>query len=131
MSGFSDYWKDAILNHLFGKAGCTAPTIYVGLAATPPPADGSAVSEPAGDGYARAATGPCHWTAAGDGLISNAKGLLFAQAAADWPTATHFALFNAPSDGRLLAWGQLAAPITAHAGDTLEFAAGSLMVRMT
>ncbi|HEX42860.1 MAG TPA: hypothetical protein ENN81_12490 [Phycisphaerales bacterium] len=130
MSGFSNYWKDAVLNHLFGKGGYTAPTIFVALSTTAPADDGSAVSEPAGGGYARVATGPVHWGSAADGLISNAKGLLFAQAAADWPTVTHFTLFDAASDGHLLAWGQLVVPITAHAGDTLEFAAASLVVRM-
>lgn len=49
---FSDYWEDATLNHLFGKAAYTAPTIYVGLSTTQPAEDGTGVTEPSAGGYA-------------------------------------------------------------------------------
>ena len=56
MGGFSDYWENKILDHIFGKGSYTPPTIYVGLSTADPTDDGSGLAEPSGNGYARKQT---------------------------------------------------------------------------
>ncbi len=128
MGSFSDYWENAILDHLFGKGNYTPPTIYVGLSTADPGDDGTGLSEPSGNGYARVATAAADWNAASGGALDNANAIAFAEASGDWPTVTHFALFDAATGGNLLAHGALNQAKTIAGGDTARFAAGDLDV---
>src|SRR5690606_40337569 len=96
---FSNYTAQAVLNSLFGKTSnfgelASRPTIYVALSTADPLEDGSGVAEPAGNGYARAATTPADWndaTLADPSVINNANAIAFPQATGAWGTITHFA----------------------------------------
>jgi len=128
MGGFSDYWEDKILNYIFGKASYTPPTIYVGLSKANPLDDGSGLAEPAGNGYARVATSPGTWKVASGGNIDNANIITFPEATNSWGTITHFALFDAPTSGNMLAHGPLSQSKAVNVGDTAKFAVGALDV---
>jgi len=130
MGSFSDYWENEILDHLFGKGAYTPPTIYVGLSTADPGDDGSGLSEPAGNGYARAATSAGDWGAASGGSLDNAGAIQFAEATAAWGTVTHFALFDAASGGHLLIHGALTQSKAVGGGDAVRFAAGDITVSL-
>ena len=130
MGSFSDHWEDEILDHLFGKGAYTPPTIYVGLSTADPGDDGTGLSEPSGNGYARKVTAASDWDAASGGAMDNANTIEFAEATGNWGTVTHFALFDAATSGNLLAHGSLTQSKTIDDGDTARFAAGDLDVSL-
>jgi hypothetical protein len=73
MGGFSDYWENKILDHIFGKGNYTPPTIYVGLSTTDPTDDGSGLTEPSGNGYTRVQTFASDWNAASNSTLDNSS----------------------------------------------------------
>ncbi|MEN6332804.1 MAG: hypothetical protein ABFE01_01000 [Phycisphaerales bacterium] len=130
MGSFSNYWENAVLNHLFGKGAYTPPTIYVALSTADPGESGSGLDEPEGGGYARVATAVGDWNGANGGLLDNASALVFGAATGGWGTMTHFALLDAATGGNLLAHGSLATPKTVNATDTARFSPGDLEVTL-
>ena len=130
MGSFSDYWENEILDHLFGKGSYTPPTIYVGLSTADPGDDGTGLSEPSGNGYARVATSAADWNSASGGSLDNADAIDFAEATGDWGTITHFGLFDAATGGNVLAHGALTLSKTISNGDTARFATGDLDVSL-
>ena len=101
MAGFSDYWENEILDHLFDKGWYTPPaTIYIALSTADPGDDGAGTAEPAGGSYARSERSNMDWAAASGGAVSNADAVEFAQATAPWGTITHFALYDAVVGGK-------------------------------
>ena len=130
MGSFSDYWENKILDHIFGKGSYTPPTIYVGLSTADPGDDGTGLSEPSGNGYARVQTAASDWNSASGGSLDNAEVIEFSEATGDWGTVTHFALFDTASGGNLLAHGSLSQSKSIAGGDTARFAAGDLDVSM-
>jgi hypothetical protein len=130
MGSFADHWENEILDHLFGKGNYAPPTIYIGLSTADPGDDGSGLSEPNGNGYARVQTSASDWTTASGGSLDNADAIEFGQATGDWGTVTHFALFDAAAGGNLLAHGSLSQSKTVGSGDTVRFDAGDLDVNL-
>ncbi len=130
MGGFSDYWENKILDHIFGKGSYTPPTIYVGLSTADPTDDGSGLAEPSGNGYARKQTSASDWNAASNGSLDNASDITFAQATGSWGTITHFALFDAATAGNMLAHGVLSQSKTIGNSDTAIFEAGDLEISL-
>ena len=126
MGAFSNYLENKILDHIFGKAAYTQPTIYIALSTADPLEDGSGLTEPAGGGYARKQTSGADWNAASGGSISNAAEIAFAEATASWGTITHFAIMDAATGGNMLIYGALSASKTIGSGDTARFKAGDL-----
>jgi hypothetical protein len=130
MPGFSDYWGNEVLDHLFDKGVYAPPTIHVALSTADPGDDGTGTVEPAGGSYARVETSHTDWTSAAEGAISNADAIEFAQASSAWGAITHFALYDAAVGGHLLAYGSLASAKTVVTGDILRFPAGDLIVTL-
>lgn len=130
MGSFSNYWENEILDHLFGKGAYGPPIIYVGLSTADPGENSSGLSEPIGNGYARAQTAPSDWNAANGGLLNNANGIEFSTATGAWGTVTHFALFDAAAAGNMLAYGALTDAKTIGSGDTARFVTGDLDITL-
>jgi len=130
MGSFSNYWENEILDHLFGKGVYNPPTIWVGLSTADPAESGGGLAEPSGNGYVRVETSGSDWDAAAVGALANAAAIDFAEASGDWGEVTHFALFNAETDGQMLAYGTLTASKTIGDGDTASFAIGDLDVSL-
>lgn len=110
MGSFSDYWEDKILDHIFGKDNYTPPTIYVALSTADPLDNASGITEPVGNAYARVETSASDWNTASDGSLDNANDIIFPKATGSWGTITHFALFDAATNGNMLAYGALSQP---------------------
>ena len=130
MGGFSDYWENKILDHIFGKGSYTPPTIYVGLSTADPADDGSGLAEPSGNGYARTQTSDSDWNDASNGSLDNATVITFEQATGSWGTITHFALFDAASADNMLAHGALSQSKTIGNSNTARFQAGDLYISL-
>ena len=135
---FANRTAQAMLNSLFGNTSnfgalASAPTIHVALSTTAPAEDGTNVTEPSGNGYARSATAPADWNAAtlaDPSLVDNANPVAFPQATASWGACTHFALYDALTGGNFLGFGVVGTPKTPAANDTPSFPAGSLQVTL-
>ena len=131
---FSNRTAQALLNALFGKTSnfgalASAPTIYVALSTTAPAEDGTNVTEPTGNGYARVATVAGDWntaTLADPSVVTNANAITFPQASGAWGNCTHFVLFDAATNGNVLGSAALTTPKSPTNGDTPSFAAGAL-----
>jgi hypothetical protein len=130
MGGFSDYWENKILDHIFGKGSYTPPTIYVGLSTTDPTDDASGLAEPSGNGYTRVQTSASDWNAASNGSLDNSSNITFTQATGNWGTITHFALFDAATAGNMLAHGALSQSKSIGESDTAKFEAGDLQISL-
>jgi hypothetical protein len=130
MGGFSNYWENKILDHIFGKSSHTPPAVYIGLSTADPLDDASGLAEPSGNSYARVQTSASDWTIASSGSISIANELIFAEATGDWGTVTHFALFDAETGGNMLCHGELTSARTIISGDKARFIAGDLSVSL-
>jgi len=131
MPGFSDYWENEVLDHLFDKGVYTPPAaLYVALSTADLGDDGADAAEPAAGSYARIETSNADWAGASGGAVCNADAIEFAKATSGWGTITHFALYDAALGGNLLAYGPLTEPRTVTAGDTIRFAPGDLTVTL-
>jgi len=124
---FSNYLLSALCKQVFGSTAFTPPaTIYVGLSTSIPNADGTNVTEPSGNGYARVAVvnDTSHFHSAPSQPAtgqrqSNVSSITFPQATGGgWGTATYAVLYDAASGGNFLGFGQLALPQAINAGDT-------------
>lgn len=135
---FGNRTAQALLNSLFGKTSnfgalASAPAIFAALSTTAPAEDGTNVSEPAGNGYARVATVGADWNAAtlaDPSVISNANPITFPTATGAWGTVTHVALYDALTAGNYLGSGTLLVSKAPTNGDTPSFAAGTLAVTL-
>lgn len=131
MGGFTDYWENEILDHIFGNGSYAPPTIYVGLSTADPLDDSSGLAEPAGNGYARVQTSASDWNAASGGSVANVNDIAFAQATGSWGTITHFALFDAADGGNMLAHGALNQPRAIDDSEVAIFQVGDLDISLS
>lgn len=113
------YFANKILPLLCGKASSltSASSIYVGLSTSAPLADGTNVTEPVGNGYARVLLGNASQEltqkmgTVANGHVENDEIIYFPEATGSWGTITHFCIFDRDSGGNLLAFGALSTPI--------------------
>jgi hypothetical protein len=134
MAGLSNAFSTAILNAIKGSAMTVPDPLYVALYTTNPSDNaGTGAVECTGTGYAREAIAASGWSAVGAGSstnkkISNAGTVDFGTAGAGWGTITGFGLYDASSNGTLYGWAALGSNKTINSGDTVDFAAGALVV---
>lgn len=105
---------NALLDCLCGRAtSYPNSTVYVGLSTSQPDRDGSGVTEPSGNGYARVLLGvgsqssTQKMSAASYGANANSEIIYFPEATGNWGSCTHFCLFSAETGGTLIAYGAL------------------------
>lgn len=120
---FSDYLEGKVLDHVFGLAAFTQPTLYIALSTADPTDAGSGLTEPAGNGYARVQHSG--WSRTGN-TVSNSTAVTFPQATGSWGTITHFAIMDAATAGNVLASGSVSPSQAVVSGNTVEFAIGDL-----
>lgn len=126
----SNFLENELLDHVLGNAVYTAPaTMYV-AAFTAAPSDSGGGTEVSGGAYARVAVtnNATNWPAAASGVKSNGTAVSFAEATASWGTVAAAGIFDAPTAGNLLYWGDLAASKAIGIGDTLRFDPGDIVV---
>lgn len=125
MSSFSDYAEAAVLDHLFGLATMTSPTLYLAASTANPTDDASGLAEPSGNGYARVATASSDWQRSSN-VVDNVNEKAFPEATGTWGNITHLALFDAASGGNMIAHAALDTARSIAANETLRFPAGSI-----
>ena len=134
---FTNFLAAKLLDHLFTDPAYTAPTnIFVALSSTTPAEDGTNFTEEVSGAYARVSTGASDWvaaTSADPSLKDNANAITFPQATADWLSGanlTHFGLFDAATNGNLLAFGVLTVAKPVLDGDSASFPIGDLDITL-
>lgn len=134
-AALTDYLESALLGHIFKGSAYTGPaTTYVALH-TAACSDSSVGTEVTGTGYARVAvtSNGTEWTGptTGNGTISNANPITFGAPGANWNTATHWSIWDAPTGGNMLVCASLTTSKTINNGDAApSFAAGALTVQI-
>jgi len=98
-------------------------TLWQGLSTTTPNADGTSVSEPVGNNYARLSL-TIGAAAGGDGTRENTNAVTHTAAGGDWGTQTHSVYFTAVSGGTFVAFDDLDAPRNMVDGATMDFGIG-------
>lgn len=140
----SNYASNLILKGMVGKGnssdystGSITLTVraYLALSSTEPQKNGQGVTEPSGNGYARKQIGWAKDTNGQlmgdpqDGVITNREEIHFNEATADWPaTLNYVCIYDAATNGNLIAWGALKNPITAKANTVPLIRIGELTV---
>jgi hypothetical protein len=128
---FANVFVNELLKHAFKiGAGMTRPTtIKVALSTTDPGADGSGITEPSGNGYARVTNN--NWSQNVAKSIENTADVAFPQATGSWGTISHFAIYfdNVFQAGDVIrdSGGNTTTKVVGI-DDILTFAAGQLKV---
>lgn len=113
--GFSDYAENKLMDHFFGKANYSPPSvIYAGLL-TAYPGDGltneNCNEVPwSGTSYWRAITSSGTWEVGGAVDLWNVEPIIFPQAEEPWGTVNHYALFDVMTpvtEGHALIYGPI------------------------
>ena len=125
--GASEYLANAILGHIVGKTAFAMPTGFLGLSTTDPD---TAVTEPAGGGYARVQTSGSDWNTPASKALTNAAIIAFAQASGSWGTPAWAVMYDALTGGNELASGAIGTPAAIGSGDTARFPAGDITLTM-
>ena len=127
---------NAVVNHLVGRSQSVsiASTVYLALSTSTPSADGTNVTEPSGNGYARKLLGNYNqsytqlMSQAANGKSENSDEIHFNKATGSWGTITHVCLYSAATNGTLLAYGALTESKAVTEGDVFVIDAGDLEV---
>ena len=126
----SDFLEDELLDQITKKGDYSPVAVYLALSTADPTDDASGLAEPSGGSYARLITAPANWDAASGGSVANAVDLSFIEATGDWGTITHFALYDAITEGNMLASGALSASKAVASGNTARFLAGTITITL-
>jgi hypothetical protein len=127
----SNYWFTHLLNHAFGKETYSAPAHYfVALSTANPLADGSGLAEPVGNNYSRVSTEASDWSEVSSFATENLADVEFPAASGSWGTLTHFAIFDASTNGNLLFFGTLSEGIAVGEDQAPLFYVGNLVCSM-
>lgn len=135
MSGFSDYLENAIVAATLRGGSLTGGTVYAALFDADP-TDADLVSTEVSDsGYVRK---QCHTTTASDGftnpnngVTTNAKTITFNAIVDAQVIATHWAIFDAQTNGNMLYHAALTTPKTLDISDVLSFPIGALSITLS
>lgn len=117
MGQLTNSGKDLVLD-----SGLPA-TLYQGLSSTTPAADGSNVTEPSGNGYARKAL---TMGAAASQQRSNTNAVQHAASGGDWGVMTHSVYYTALSGGTPIGFDDLVASRNMVDGATIDYAIGEV-----
>ncbi len=134
---FTNALELSLLDHVFGGSAYSKPaTLYVGLSTTTPADDGTNVTEPSGNGYARVAVtnDSTSWDGAvgvgGLGTKKNKVAFEFPKATGSWGTVTYFFISTASTGGTILAYGSLTTPQAVATDNILKFPIGDLTITL-
>lgn len=136
---FTDFFERELLDHAFGgNTGgnvYTPPaTLYIGLSTSAINEDGSGITEPSGNAYARVAVAntSANWAAAAGSpsAKTNAVAINFPQASGSWGTITHLFISDAASGGNVLVKSAVGTSKTIASGDTASFAIGDISITL-
>lgn len=127
-----DIYENRILDAIFGAVALSVPANFeLALSTSTPNDDGTNVTEPVGNGYARIsgiANNLTTWlAAAGPGNKVNDILLAFPTASGPWGTITHWVLYDQATADYVIS-GIVSPPKTVDAGDIFKFLVGDLLI---
>ena len=129
---FSNFLELELLDHVWGNSAYSVPaTLYIALF-TIAPTDAGAGTECSGGSYARVAVtnNVTNWPNAADGAKANGADFSFVTATGDWGTCVAMGIFDALTNGNLLAWADLTASKDVASGDTAKFPTGNIDITL-
>ena len=130
MSGLSTYTQNAILNWLKGTAMPAAPAgVYVGLFNGDPTDAGSGGAEVTTTVRAAGRVAATFGTITGNTSIANSADVDFG-AAAGAATVSHFAIYDAATEGNMLGSAALASSQSVASTNLVKFATGALAINV-
>lgn len=132
MAGWTDAEAHAILNAYFRAQAFTFPTsLWLLLSTTTIADDGSNITEPVGNGYARLqiTANTVNWAAPSGRQVTNALDFRFPDATGSWGTIVDFAGMTTATLGTPKVFGTLLNPVAIAAPQTPIFFSGTLIVR--
>lgn len=106
-----------------GLDAAVPTTLYVGLSSTTPTATGTNVTEPSGNGYARAAV---TMGAASGRNKANTTAAAFAASGGDWGTMTHAVFYTALTGGTFVGFDDLIAARNMVDGASIDIPIGDI-----
>lgn len=126
MGSISDHLENELLDHIL-EVGAYVPaaTVYIGLSTADPLDTAAGLAEPIGNNYAREAI---TFSAASSRAIENSGTITFNQASGSWGTITHYAIFDALTNGNMMAHGSLSASKAVTTGNTPSIAASQVQI---
>jgi hypothetical protein len=131
MGRLSTFYAGKALDLIFGLDTNTFPTtLYIGLSSTQPADDGTNVTEPVGNNYGRVSVlnNLTNWPAASARAKSNGEDILFPAATGDWGDLGWFVIYDAPTAGNFVAWGELVSVTNITIGAQAAFITGTLII---
>ena len=126
VGGISDYLAHKMLDLIFNGVAYNGPDTYLGMSTAYPGDDGSGITEPSGNNYARQLVD--NWTAASGGVADIADTVTMNTPSGDWGTLTYAFLTDALTGGNLLYYCRLRVANTPGDGDPIRFLPGDLQV---
>lgn len=131
---FSDFLELELLDHVLGAAAYTPPVnVYIALF-TVLPDDTGAGTEVTGGDYARVevVNDDTNWPAASGDPSTKSNGTMvsFVPATADWGTVVGFGVYDDPTAGNMLVWGEVTPNQAIPNGITATFDVGTLVVTL-
>lgn len=129
----TNYLENKILDGVLGGPAFTLPSsVWVALstAVYSETATGSAMNEVSGGSYARVevTNNDTNFPAAASGSKSNGTAVQYPTATGSWGTVRSFYIVDAASGGNCLYGGDLTTQRSVISGDTVSFAAGSIVI---
>lgn len=131
MGRMADFYANKVLDMAFGLATNTFPTdLYIGLSSTEPTLTGGNVTEPSGNNYARvhSINNNTNWPAATGRTKSNGTDIIFPAATGDWGGQSYFVIYDAPTGGNFVAYGDLTGTVDVNVGAQAAFITGTLVI---
>ena len=122
----NDAWFD-------GTAATFTPPFFLALSTTAPARDGTNITEPVGNGYARVSVGAADFgaaTSADPSVVTNVNDIDFAESTGSFGTITHAVLFSAITGGTALRIFTLTASATIGDDTIVRVPTGSLISRL-
>tara|TARA_R100000951_G_C2593279_1_gene165751 strand:- start:409 stop:801 length:393 start_codon:yes stop_codon:yes gene_type:complete len=125
MAALSDHAENLLLNFLMTTGTATRPTNWYLALYTAAPNDAGGGTECSGNGYSRQSVS---WDAASGtgGTTSNSGPVTFTASGGNFGNVTHIGIHDASTSGNLLWHGAMAAAKQVNAGDSIQFATGSI-----
>lgn len=115
-----NFAEDAFMDHMLKVAPMAQPTaLWVALSITNPTEDGSGITEPSGFAYTRIQYED--WIVGAGRRSGNAVAIQWVTATGAWGTIGYWAIFDAPTGGNMLLYGDVDTPIVIVAGNRFEF----------
>lgn len=136
---FTSYASQNMIKSLFGGGNAALPaTLYFGLSTTTVAIDGTGITEPSGNGYARVAMTnngtnfPVTQIATGSGggaEVQDGTAINFPQATGSWGTVSYWFVSDAASGGNIIAYGALSPAQAIVTNNTPSFGVDALTIQ--